>query len=158
MKEGRPEKRLTSHQTSIAAARDRRTVHSSDLELEIGLRTRFRSINSLRSLQQDAPKGDSQRGRIMSSHRRWSCLKKIPENKVVSGASPANQTRTGLIVTFFYPDYNRRLWSSHLQQWICCNGCVTKSCTCVLVGFTTGRVLHPAPKEYYSILGDYTAS
>ena len=71
--------------------------------------------------------------------------KKNPENRIVSGALPANQALTGLVVPFFYPDCDGRPWNSPVF-----NPGVTRSCTCVLVGCTTGRELHPAPKDEYS--------
>ena len=68
---------------------------------------------------------------------------KKPENEIVSGASTADQTRAGLVITFFYPDYYGRPRN--------CAG----SCTCVLAGYTAGRELHPAPKVRYSTGQDY---
>jgi len=61
-----------------------------------------------------------------------------PENENVSGASTADQTRVGLVITFSHPDCYRRPRN------------FTGSYACALVGSTTGRDLHPAPKVGYS--------
>lgn len=53
----------------------------------------------------------------------------------------ASQTLTGRVITFFHPDCNRRPRN--------CTG----SCAFTLVGYTTGRDLHPAPKVGYATGG-----
>ena len=60
---------------------------------------------------------------------------KNPENKVGFRGDKSNQTRIEP-VSFFYPDFNCRLWN------------YTRSCACALVGCTTDRELHPAPKVF----------
>jgi len=64
-------------------------------------------------------------------------IQKIPKTKYVFGAM-SKQTLVESL-SFFYPDYYCRLRS--------CNG----SCARALVGYTTDRELHPAPKVEYLV-------
>ncbi len=144
MKAGRPAIRVTSHQTrNVAASESGTVIYSECLEILEDLRTDFKihlfmtpevwdkkrlAEKILRGKWADAwPFPKNKPGRV-------GLPKEIPENKNVFGAFPAGQIHTGLAITFSHPDYYRRPWN------------FARSCACALVGCTTGRDSHPAPK------------
>jgi hypothetical protein len=81
---------------------------------------------------------------------------KNPENDIrFRGAD--DKTNPNWVITFFYPDFNRRLWNS--PHSLCFVGALSPypALFVALVGYTTDRELHPAPKVKHSIRKDYTA-
>jgi hypothetical protein len=82
---------------------------------------------------------------LLDNHALGLAAIKIPKTKRFRGCY-ADRTRAGPVITFFHPDYDRRPRN------------YAGSCACALVGYTTGRELHPAPKVGYSTKGIITAS